>query len=146
MKRDHDKSEAGIHWIIPGVLATSERPGYPEITVKPAAVDHWLAGVRRQRILSVINLLSDDEMAVYYRHLGQPLVQYYADAGLEVRQVAQEDMGVVVPRRVLLDRVKAAFESLPKPVIIHCSAGAERSKAAVDVICRAWKRQTRQRI
>ncbi|MEI7728099.1 MAG: hypothetical protein WCO56_00895 [Verrucomicrobiota bacterium] len=145
MKRDHDKSEGEIHWIIPGVLATSERPGYPGITVKPTAVDRWLEEVRRQRIRSVINLLSDDEMTVYYRQLGQPLAHYYTDAGLAVRQVAQEDLGVAVPSHVLLDRVKTAFASLPKPVLIHCSAGTERSKIAVAAICRVWKRQARQR-
>ena len=129
----------GIKWVIDGVLAYGERPGYPQLTVPARIVDQWMDEVQRQGIRSVINMLSEDEMAVYYRHLGQPLLQYYADAGLEAREVAHEDLGVVVTKRVLLDRVIAAFENLPQPVIIHCSAGAERAKQAVNAICQDWK-------
>jgi len=90
-------------------------------------------------IRSVINLLSKEEMTVYYRHLGRPLIEYYSDAGLAVRHVSDEDMGVIVPSHVFLDRVLTAFEVLPRPVLVHCSAGAERSALAVDFICNQWR-------
>jgi hypothetical protein len=135
----------GIHWEIDGVLACSERPGFPNHTVPARVVDQWLEELRRQGVRSVINMLSEEEMAVYYRHLEQPLVEYCADAGFEVRQVSHEDLGVIVTKSVLLDRVHAAFNNLPKPVIIHCSAGAERSKLAVKAICKMWKRRNKKR-
>ena len=136
---------AGIAWVIDGVLAYSERPGFPLPTVPARTVDQWLEAVRSQGIRSVINMLSEEEMAVYYRHLGQPLLQYYGDAGFEVREVAHEDLGVVVTKQVLVDRVRAAFDNLPKPVVIHCSAGAERSKLAVAALRKAWKLRAKKR-
>lgn len=145
MNTGEENTGAGIQWEIDGVLASSERPGFPNHTVPARVVDQWLEGAGRQGIRSVINMLSEEEMAVYYRRLEQPLAEYYTDAGLEVRQVSHEDMGVIVTRSVLLDRVQAAFDNLPKPVIIHCSAGAERSKLAVEALCKAWKLRGKKR-
>ncbi len=134
-----------IHWAIPGVLAHGERPGFPLRSVPPEAVEDWFKEVKRQGIRSVINLLVEDEMAVYYRRLGRPLLDYYAEAGLRVREVAHADDGVPVSSRILLDRVRVAFEHLPKPVLIHCSAGAERSQQAVALLCKEWKTRTKKR-
>lgn len=137
--KNHDTTNAkGITWAIPAVLACSERPGFPNHTVHGREVDQWLKAVGQQGIRSVINLLSKEEMTVYYRHLGRPLMEYYSDAGLAVRHVSDEDMGVIVPSQIFLERVQTAFEALPKPVLIHCSAGAERSGLAVDFICIRW--------
>jgi protein-tyrosine phosphatase len=144
VNKKQENTGAKIHWAIKGVLACSERPGYPNHTVPARTVDQWLEAVGRLGIRSVINMLSEEEMAVYYRHLESPLVQYYIDAGLAVQEVAHEDLGVVVPQAVLLDRVRAAFEVLPKPVLVHCSAGAERSKIAVEAIRGSWKPNTRK--
>ena len=138
--KSSDKNDAeGIKWPIPDVLACSEHPGFPNHTVHVREVDQWLNAVRQRGIRSVINLLSKEEMTVYYRHLGRPLIEYYSDAGLAVRHVSDEDMGVIVPSHVFLDRVLTAFEVLPRPVLVHCSAGAERSALAVDFICNQWR-------
>jgi protein tyrosine phosphatase (PTP) superfamily phosphohydrolase (DUF442 family) len=134
-----------IHWAIPGVLAHGERPGFPLRAVPSDVVEDWLKEVKRQGIRSVINLLVEDEMAVYYRRLGLPLLDYYAEAGLRVREVAHDDGGMPVSNRILLDRVRVAFENLPKPVLIHCSAGAERSQQAVALLCMEWKARTKKR-
>lgn len=133
-----------IHWVIEGVFAYGERPGFPSHTVPARTVDLWLAEAKRQGVRSVINMLSDEEMGVYYRHLGQPLIEYYSDAGMEVRQVSYEETGVVLPEQIIIDRVRTAFHCLPHPVIIHCSAGEERSKLAVDAILEEWDGDARK--
>ncbi|MEI7729364.1 MAG: hypothetical protein WCO56_07315 [Verrucomicrobiota bacterium] len=137
--------ETGIQWAIPGVLAYSGRPGYPDYSVSTHVVERWLEELGRQGIRSVINMLSEDEMDVYYRRLEAPLAQYYADAGLEVRQISHLDQGVVVAKPTLQARLLSAFESLPKPVLIHCSAGVERSKEAAEGISNACRTATGKR-
>ncbi len=127
-----------IRWVIEGVLASSGRPGFPNHSVSTKAVDQWIARIDRLGVRSVICMLSEDEEAVYYRRLRQSLVDCYSEAGLQVRQVSYEDMGVAVTLPILVDRVLTAFAILPKPVLVHCSAGVERSQLATESICHAW--------
>jgi hypothetical protein len=82
-------------------------------------------------------MLSDEyEMNVYYRHLDQPLIEYYSGAGLSVRCVSHMDRDVPVSDAILLARVRYAFEALPQPVLIQCSAGLERSRDAALALSR----------
>jgi hypothetical protein len=142
---DKESPKWEIQWAIPGVLAYGGRPGYPDPSVPVRIVDQWLDELERQGIRSLINMLSEDEMAVYYRRLEAPLTQYYSLAGLEVRRVSHEEQGVVIAKPILQARLLAAFESLPKPVLIHCSAGGERSMEAVEGICKACRIPTEKR-
>ncbi len=145
--KTHDKPSAElIKWPIIKVLAVSERPGFPNPTVRASEVNQWLRVVLGQGIRSVINLLSEDEMSVYYRHLERPLMEYYKAAGLDAREVSDEDMGIPVKTGVFLERVLTAFKVLPKPVLIHCNAGAERSGLAVETISREWESLAQARV
>ena len=64
MSADRKSIDGAIHWIIPGVLACGERPGFPNHTVSARTVDGWLEEAQRQGVRSVINMLSNEEMAV----------------------------------------------------------------------------------
>jgi hypothetical protein len=56
-----------IRWAIPGVLARSCRPGYPAVRVPLSEVEAWLVAVLAKGISSVLCLLSNGEIELYYR-------------------------------------------------------------------------------
>jgi hypothetical protein len=140
-----ERAIGSVQWVIKGKLACGERPGSGLPIVPTKVVDQWLAHLIHLRIKSLIVMLTEDEMASYYPHLGQSLIDYYRGAGFEVRTVANQDCDGVVNSRVMRSRVRAAFDALPKPVLVHCNAGLERSKKlAIPAICKEWqKRGTR---
>ena len=120
--------------MIKGKLACAERPGSWLPIVPAKVVDQWLDHLRRLRVKSIIVMLTEDEMAAYYPHLGQPLIDYYRGAGFEVLHVANQDRGGIVSLPVLRARVQAAFAALPKPLLIHCNEGKERSQLAIRTL------------
>ena len=142
---DREMGPNQIEWVIERVLAVGSRPGYPVARVPVRAVDQWLEPLRQQGIRSIINMLSDEEMELYYRALGQPFLEYCVDAGFEVRQVSVEEQGIILPKAIWQARVLTAFDALTKPVLIHCDAGVERSRWATDAVSKIWRSRLRKR-
>ena len=97
-------------------------------------VDRWLQQIRQLGLKSLIVMLTAEEMDSYYPQLGQRLLDYYRDAGFKVRNIMTQDSGGIVSLPVLGDRAFAAFKALPKPVLVHCNAGLERSKFVIRAI------------
>lgn len=124
-----------IQWVVEGELAYAKRPGFGTWPVPAKVVDQWLENIRRLGIRSLIVLLSDNEVFEYYPDLGLFLTEYYVDAGFHVRAVPQEDFRGRVALPILRARVREAFETLPKPVLIHCDEGSERTQLAIRAIC-----------
>ena len=123
-----------IRWAIPGVLARSCRPGYPAVRVPLSEVEAWLVAVLAKGISSVLCLLSNGEIELYYRRHRIDLLGLYRDAGLKVAHLPSDDDGAA---RLTADehkRITDGFESLPQPVLVHCSAGIERTGRAVRVL------------
>ncbi len=116
-------------WVVEGVLAKSGAPGTDK-----AGVEAWIHRVKDEmKVKSVICMLSDFELAEYYR--GAWPLDLYRDAGLRVRHIPVEDpiamdRGIYELERAL-PAVAEAFANLPKPVVIHCLAGEHRTGAAV---------------
>ena len=137
------RTTGSVHWVIKGELAYAQRPGSGLSIVPGKTVDRWLEQVRQLRFKSLIVMLSGDEMASYYPHLGQPLIDYYKDAGFEARSVATQDRDGIVSLPVLRKRVQAAFKALPKPVLIHCNAGLERSQFAIRAVLQMQAKESR---
>lgn len=133
------ETEFQATWVIPHILARSCRPGYPATLVRQSAVDAWLVNVRALGIQSVICLLAEEQLA-FYRTLPTDLISYYRQAGLAVTPVPVRDHLPVPLSAEDLARVEAAYSPLPKPVLVHCSAGVDRTGRAVRYLAQLAQR------
>jgi hypothetical protein len=119
-----------LSWIRPGELATGQRPGYTpgaELTVSLSAVQSWIEEKRAAGIASIICLLAGDQLPLYSRALPQGLLRFYEQSGFAVVNIASSD-GLTEPYSPdQLDAAWQAYQALPKPVLVHCSAGHDRT-------------------
>ena len=125
-------------WVIRDVLARAQRPGYlgeQGQPVDPGDVDAWLAEVKTLGVKSIICLLGPDQLGLYQR-LPTPLVDYYRQGGFNVNHIPVQDHLHPPLSMQHLDEVWQAYSTLAKPVLVHCSAGIDRTRAAVDHIQR----------
>ncbi|MGD9892385.1 MAG: hypothetical protein AB7R89_26480 [Dehalococcoidia bacterium] len=124
-------------WILEGTLAISPRPGYrpgAEHRVPRTTVDAWVDDMRAAGIASIICLLAGDQLPLYDRTLPGGLVQHYVNSGFAVAHIPTAD-GQAEPFTLeQLDRAWGAFCRLPKPVLVHCSAGFDRTGRVVQHI------------
>lgn len=93
-------------------------------------IERW----KEMGVKSVVVLLTTSEMKRCYSELSTTLSAFYNNHGLKSEWVpiidTKEDT-IPFERSV---KVLAAYERLPKPVLIHCSAGQHRSIAASRTI------------
>jgi hypothetical protein len=137
-----------VVWVIDGELACAQRPlrDHPKYGGKgplPAsakdAVVAWVQRVSDLGFRSIICLSHPKELE-YYAGLDlhpRGLLGYYEANGLAVRHLPWLDPAHArtpeerARRMAQVDDIKheakAAFEALPKPVLLHCSAGIDRS-------------------
>lgn len=129
MARNREKWSEELEWrgwAIPNVLAVTSRPGYPEPYVSSETVAAWIQEVKAKRFRSIICLLNTE--LGYYADIKQGgLLQAYRKAGFEVFQFPVPDTPLVPVPEAVLKEIERRFPEMPKPVLVHCSAGIDRS-------------------
>lgn len=143
LKKDAD-SEI-LCWVIPGILATSQRPlrdhpvyaisqgGSRPPSLPPEArplVIKWVQRILDAGIRSVICLLESAQLKKYYINgglnlPGGGLLEYYRLQGLEVSHIPTTDYQR--PSEYIMNKVLNEFDLLPYPVLLHCSAAIDRT-------------------
>ena len=141
-------------WVIPGQLACAHRPlrhhplyGGSKISLPPAAtnlVRDWAKEIMASGIRSIISLMHDRDLACYASlDLGTTsLLHYYENLGLQIAHIPWEDphhkKSTLAEKRRTYLRVReealSAYERLPKPVLLQCSAGIDRSSPVAAFI------------
>ncbi len=143
-------------WPIGGELACSQRPlrDHPEFGESnplPARsyplITNWIRRVRDAGVQSVICLLTPNQLQRYAGIHADGLLGAYLEAGLAVLHVPVFDQvhpddtsGCEVLGESVFRKAYEGFQRLPKPVLLHCSAGIDRSSpVAAQIVARAKK-------
>ncbi len=120
--------------VIPDQLYRSSRPGYSgggKIPVGMDEVKRWIESAQAHGIVSIVCLLANEHLCLYP---DGDLLGIYRAAGFEVRHIPATDHRRPPLTEDQLAAVLQAYRELPKPALIHCSAGIDRTGAAVTHI------------
>ena len=118
---------------IPSLLFATSRPGYDggaNAPVSEEVVAEWIAEAKACGVRSILCLLNEQHLRLY-GVMPQGLLAAYRNAGFEVGHVPVVDHQRPPLSGSELCEVERHFKELPKPVLIHCSAGIDRTGAAV---------------
>ncbi|MBH0179016.1 MAG: hypothetical protein HP491_14435 [Nitrospira sp.] len=146
-------------WILPGALACAHRPlrHHPKFggsgrRLPPVAVPlviTWIDLIKKAGIRGIICLMHEKELAHYSDlKLGTAnLVDYYRKEGFEICHIPWDDPAhrqqqdgnsFATELEIVREKAEVAFQNLPKPILLHCSAGIDRSSPVAAYI---WLRE-----
>ena len=123
-----------LQWVLPGILARSCRPCYNDDTVTVQLINKWLADVAGLKIKSIMCMLSQEQLDEFYGANDIQLLDLYREHGFIVGHVPVADYQMPPLSSGDLAMIKKTLAKLPKPWLIHCSAGIDRTGAAVEFV------------
>jgi hypothetical protein len=136
------------HPRLEGKLARAGRPDYPKLEdISTDAIDEWIGKAHELGVKSIICILSKrgevDQLTPYEKALGKPLMEYYErEGGFFVHHVDFPDTGGPVSDELTQDTLEK-YNDFEEPVLVHCSAGCDRTGGMIDAIVEAklsdWK-------
>ena len=123
-------------WVVEGELARSQRPGYPKDKPSSSVMKDWRETVLSLGIRSVICIMDQNQVDKYngIDNIGDGLFSFYKENGLTVHHMNVEDYKKPPLNESEVELVLKAYSELEKPVLIHCSAGKDRTGKAVASI------------
>jgi protein tyrosine phosphatase len=135
-----------LEWVIERQLVRGPRPGYlgeRGRQVPKVDVDAWIEESKRSfGIRSIICLLHEEHLKLY-ESLPADLLSYYRASGFEVKHIPVRDHQSPPLCEDDLKKVWDAYTLLAKPVLVHCSAGCDRTGKAVHHIKRQLRKSAR---
>lgn len=143
-------------WPIRGELACSQRPlrdhrVFEDCNPLPSEsfplIANWIDKVCKAGIRGVICLLTPKQLQRYEGFHTGGLLGAYREAGLTVVHIPVFDEvhpddteGSMVLGKEVFNKAFECFSTLPKPVLLHCSAGIDRSSpVAAEIVVRSGK-------
>jgi len=123
-----------LQWVFEQILARSCRPCYNDEKPTLAGVRKWLDRVAAMKIRSIVCLLSQPELDEYYGANQIKLLDVYRQHGFAVAHVPIPDYQEPPVTGSNLKLIQKTLITLPRPWLIHCSAGIDRTGTTIEFL------------